>query len=470
LHSKHTPKHALIHALKLLQWKELRNSSQDALQARRSDWHVAWLDTVNTQQFKALKPGRIVNQFPGIEILTQKHRLASLLNRARRLISEIDQFSESSQNLFDFLPESFVLPLDYSKLQRWFTIQRTQINSSKVLIVKPVSSCEGRGIQLLSNLKSLKPSTKALVQQYISSPLLLNNRKFDVRLYLLISSIRPLRLYLFRDGLIRLAREEYENIQIDDDQQSEKSDGVINDKNHIHLTNYALNKFVKNENEQKIKLPLSDLQLHIESLGHKWNDVWQQIKSMLIIPVLFALPHIQYETHLIFANREPPCYQLLGVDVMITDNFKCHLIEVNRNPSMQCDNEIDENCKINLIQDTLNMIKIKSVNTNPTQKLDAMKKSMVNKQCINQLNQHDEVCWNTKFEHEQSHLPFTQFEQIYPSPLKYGLSINKDQQNQVNTIEKLAKELFANQTFTSNFSSRQRLSSANTRTIQPFRN
>lgn len=60
-------------------------------------------------------------------------------------------------------------------------------------------------VQVMDKWSQLDTTTPQVVQRYISRPFLINNTKFDLRIYVLVTSFHPLRIYLYQDGLVRFA-------------------------------------------------------------------------------------------------------------------------------------------------------------------------------------------------------------------------------------------------------------------------
>ena len=104
-------------------------------------------------------------------------------------------------------------------------------------ILKPTDRGEGNGIivmdsyKKLANWKSEFPDNEeVVVQTYLNDPMLIKERKWDMRTYILITSIHPLRIYMYRDGLVRFASTKYDK------------DAKDGGKKTAFLTNTSVNK------------------------------------------------------------------------------------------------------------------------------------------------------------------------------------------------------------------------------------
>jgi tubulin polyglutamylase TTLL6/13 len=77
-------------------------------------------------------------------------------------------------------------------------------------IVKPEASCQGRGIYLTMNPQvDIQLGEHCVVQHYLNKPYLMEDLKFDLRIYVMVAGVDPLRIFLYREGLTRLATEPY---------------------------------------------------------------------------------------------------------------------------------------------------------------------------------------------------------------------------------------------------------------------
>ena len=135
------------------------------------------------------------NRYPGCEYLARKKVFCAVNNRMRRTFPSV----------FNFSPISFLVPEESQALESYMEKHKTFC-----FIGKPSCGKGGEGIMLLQKIKDIprNPSTGEhkdfLVQRYIKTPLLLDNKKFDLRLYVLIVGLNPVKAYLADEGLARL--------------------------------------------------------------------------------------------------------------------------------------------------------------------------------------------------------------------------------------------------------------------------
>ena len=149
----------------------------------------------------------------------------------------MNRMRKSFPKLYKHVPRTWVLPVDLASLKEFMVSKR---GKAITLICKPTHMCQGRGIYLTKKIPEFEPDVNdesaankmLVVQQYIAKPMLINNFKFDLRIYVAITSCLPhMRAFIHREGLTRFCTTPYEA----------PSNKNI-DCSFMHLTNYAVNK------------------------------------------------------------------------------------------------------------------------------------------------------------------------------------------------------------------------------------
>lgn len=63
---------------------------------------------------------------------------------------------------------------------------------------------------MIDDISEVPLNESLVISKYIGNPLLINGLKFDLRLYVLVTSFDPLKIYIYNDGLVRFASEPYD--------------------------------------------------------------------------------------------------------------------------------------------------------------------------------------------------------------------------------------------------------------------
>ena len=63
--------------------------------------------------------------------------------------------------------------------------------------MKPESMSQGKGIYLTRKIEDIDPTQHCVVQRYLSKPYLIDGLKFDMRIYVLVAGVDPLRVHVY---------------------------------------------------------------------------------------------------------------------------------------------------------------------------------------------------------------------------------------------------------------------------------
>ncbi|KAG7384047.1 hypothetical protein PHYPSEUDO_003017 [Phytophthora pseudosyringae] len=346
-----------------------RNTIYDTLLRRgwkettENDWDFYWADReyiYDLLDTAHLENSQRVNHYRNGRELCRKDLLIKNLKRAKRQMdkkarSEDASLSELETVLgsYDFFPVTYILPGEYAIFVEEF--KRNQ----GVWIMKPIGKAQGKGIFLFTKLSQIsdwrtdfrwRPENQQVetyvVQRYISNPYLVGGKKFDLRLYALVPSFFPLEIYLFRGGFARFTNSRYSNNHSD----------IAN--SFIHLTNVAVQKTSENYNKKAWvvhggKWDLRNLKLYMMSKHgpERANKLFYDIQLVIIKSLLCVEKIMMNDKH---------CFELYGYDVMIDENLKPWLLEVNASPSLSANTSSDYQLKCGMLNDMLDIIDLEN--------------------------------------------------------------------------------------------------------------
>ena len=98
--------------------------------------------------------------------------------------------------------------------------RRVQANGEKsIWIMKPTGKSQGKGIFLFNRLGQVSnwenhSAEPYIAQRYLSDPLLIGGKKFDLRVYALVLSYSPLTVYFYRGGFARFTHCRYDDTKL----------------------------------------------------------------------------------------------------------------------------------------------------------------------------------------------------------------------------------------------------------------
>eukprot|EP00002_Diphylleia_rotans_P011928 TRINITY_DN2346_c0_g1_i11.p1 TRINITY_DN2346_c0_g1~~TRINITY_DN2346_c0_g1_i11.p1 ORF type:complete len:435 (+),score=83.57 TRINITY_DN2346_c0_g1_i11:131-1306(+) len=344
-------KHVIVDNFDRRGWIRVPESEEE-----NRDWHVYWANVHNLRQLfnpdePRLNDNQFVNHFPNHYELTRKDLMVKNIKRYRKELDREGNPLAAKDEVgnyihLDLVPLTFVLPLEYPLFADEF-----RRNPTVTWIMKPAAKSQGYGIFLVNKLTQLKKWANAarsgtstpvkdgyVICRYIDNPLLIGGKKFDMRIYVLVTSYRPLMAYLYQEGFCRFCSVNY------------NADLSEIDNPFIHLTNVAIQKHGEDYNEvHGQKWNIRNLRLHLESLkGKEATDKLFQDINFTIIHSLKACQNVMI--------NDKHCFECYGYDIMIDATLKPWLLEVNASPSMTTTTKVDRLLKTALLNDVCNIV------------------------------------------------------------------------------------------------------------------
>ncbi len=209
-------------------------------------------------------------------------------------------------------------------------------------LIKPAAMNQGRGIAIFKDnfaemrrfVESKPPYSYWVVQKYIERPMLYRARKFDFRVWAAVTWRSE--LFYYRSGYIRTSSDFYT---------------LDSNYNYVHLTNNCLqqhgSKYGMYEEGNTVSFDAFQKYLQQEFPQHGLSmekHIIPRMKDLIIDSFLSVKSELN-------PNKRRNCFELLGFDFMLDEDFRLWLIEINTNPYLGVPNKFIEGLLPKMLND-----------------------------------------------------------------------------------------------------------------------
>lgn len=335
---------------------DLRQGWCEGYYSLPSSANFIWMPTSYNIRFERLKAScapQIVNHFECHTEISNKSKLFTNLTA---------YCTGNKVNLGSIIPTTFVVDFrnnNYFSQIHSFKVFMINVKSKNlpsthyagknVWIIKPAGFNRGRGIKVFNDFDVLDEivkdilSSKApgsamtyVIQKYIEKPLLVNCRKFDIRVWVLVTQSE--NCYFFPQGYLRTSSEKFslENL----------------DSTFIHLTNNAIQKEGTEYGKFEAGNQMSFKQFQEYLLAHHGNIRVNSMISIMKSQIITSLLSVKGKLN---PNGRLGCFEIFGYDFIIDSCFKPWLIEVNTNPCIELSSPLLEQIIPRMLDDALEL-------------------------------------------------------------------------------------------------------------------
>lgn len=230
------------------------------------------------------------------------------------------------------------------------------VGTKNLWLLKPTCLNRGKGIELVNTFEDFQKTIqkfkeigseeriynkkasffkKILIQKYCENLLLIDNRKFDIRVWCLVD--QNMNIYFCREGYLRMS-----SFMFNLDKCKDKL---------IHLTNNAVQKYSDKYSlyEKGNQKSFEELKKYLEvNTKISFESVYSRIKYICALVLKSIVCKLNY-------NRRKTCFEIFGLDFIVDKEGACWLLEANVNPCLETSSPILEKLIPRMLDDAFKL-------------------------------------------------------------------------------------------------------------------
>ena len=247
-----------------------------------------------------------------------KSEIRNVVNENKYSIADKNNLYQNLNKLNSKICQKYMMKqhyLDIKQPNKYKSLFDKNNTLKKIWILKPVEGYAGKGIVIITSYQQFEKTLNSLdkrykkwvLAQYLEKPLLFKDRKFHLRMYFLYTNDgKKSEGFIHKIGEVAFAKNKYQ----------------LNNFNNpdIHDTHFK-------GMETDYYFPQDFIKENIDK-GKNKKDILKTIAN-IYLQLIELFKHIFKLIDAKCYKETKKCYELFGCDIMITEDYKIKLLEIN---------------------------------------------------------------------------------------------------------------------------------------------
>ena len=255
---------------------------------------------------------------------------------------------------FNYMLETFSWPEQKELINNKFS--NYIYNTQNVWILKSEKNTKYKYPHIFNTFNEIKNNNeKLIINKYLTNPMLINNKKFSMKTFVLVTGFSPLKIYFYRDGYLTFAKH---NFTLNGNDLNNPCIHISSDNKEFKCLDYYNNKYIYGRSlfdEKCFIWNYLNFERYCKKENINYNNIIKQIKDIIIKTFISLSPDIINKMKNIKIN-DSNMFQLFTFDFILDANYKAYLIDIDKKPNLDSIHLAPIYIYDHLISDILNIV------------------------------------------------------------------------------------------------------------------
>lgn len=252
---------------------------------------------------------------------------------SKSMLANIIQTSFDENDVDRMIPKTYIIEPVPGKAKNDNDLLLRDFSEPNVYIMKQnIQRQEGNTLTNKLDTFLDIPKEVVCVQLMLQNPYLVNSRKINLRVYLLVVILpsNKVSMYMYRNGFLYYTPQPFKEYSLD--------------PSEVITTGY-IDRRVYMENP----LTLNDLAIFMKNKGDDYNKLFSNCQNLMTNVARAYKPRLE------FMNKGLPGvkFSIFGCDLAPDDRLEVKLIEINKGPDLNYKDERDKNVKFGMVHEAM---------------------------------------------------------------------------------------------------------------------